>query len=81
MAEYAVPTLPLGSDVVVTVSPVAIAIDSGCGGETAPALSFVVTLKLNGLPVALVGVPPIAPLDAFSVKPGGSAPALRAQLP
>jgi hypothetical protein len=45
-----------------------------------PALSFTVTLKLNGLPVVLEGVPPITPLEAFSDKPGGNEPALTVQL-
>ncbi len=50
----------------------AIVIEKGCGDEAAPLLSFTVTLKLN-LP-AVVGVPPIIPLEAFSVNPPGSAP-------
>ncbi len=58
----------------------AIAIENGCGCEVAPALSFRVTLKVKGLPSALVGVPLIAPVDAFSIKPGGSPPALTDQL-
>ncbi len=42
-------------------------------------LSFTVTLKLN-LP-AVVGVPPMIPLDGSTVKPPGSAPAQAVQLP
>jgi hypothetical protein len=33
-----------------------------------------VTLKLNGLPVAVVGVPPMTPVLALSVNPGGNDP-------
>ncbi len=50
----------------------AIMMENGCGDEAAPLLSFTVTLKLN-LP-AVVGVPPITPLEASSAKPPGSAP-------
>ncbi len=50
----------------------AIVMENGCGVEVAPRLSFTVTLKLN-LP-AVVGVPPIIPLDGSSAKPPGSVP-------
>ena len=36
--------------------------------------------KRAGLPVAVVGVPPIAPVPAFSVSPGGNIPPLTVQL-
>jgi hypothetical protein len=45
-----------------------------CGCEVAPLLSFTVTLKLKGLPVALVGVPVITPVDALRERPGGRDP-------
>lgn len=38
------------------------------------------TVKLNGLPVAVVGVPLITPVLAFSVKPGGSDPKVMLQV-
>src|SRR5436189_42586 len=57
VAEYGTPTLPPGNDVVVTVTPAPTVIESGFTGEVPPALSFTVTLKLKGLPVAVVGVP------------------------
>ena len=60
VAEYGTPTLPPGNDVVVTVTPAPTVIESGFTGEVPPALSFTVTLKLKGLPVAVVGVPKIA---------------------
>jgi hypothetical protein len=40
-----------------------------------PALSLTVTLKRNGLPVVVVGVPPITPVLGLRLKPGGRAPA------
>jgi hypothetical protein len=53
----------------------AIAIENVCACDAYPDdVSVTVTAKLNGLPVAVLGVPPIAPVDAFSVSPGGSAP-------
>jgi hypothetical protein len=41
-----------------------IAIDRLRGAEVLPALSVTVTLKLKGLPVALVGIPSIVPVVA-----------------
>ena len=81
VAEYAAPTLPLDSEVVVTVTPGAMAMDSDCAGEVVPLLSLTVTLKLYGLPTAEVGVPPITPVVAFRLRPGGSEPAATNQLP
>jgi hypothetical protein len=68
-----------GLDELVRVSVVgdavaAMVIDRLCAAETLPAVSVAVTLKLNGLPVAVVGVPLIAPVAVFSVKPGGNEP-------
>ena len=57
-----------------------IAIDSFCTDEVFPALSPTLTLKAKGLPVALDGVPLMAPEEAFSAKPGGNVPALTVQL-
>jgi len=40
-----------------------------------------VTWKVSGVPfTAAVGVPVIAPVEAFSVRPAGSAPLVTAQL-
>ena len=61
VAEYAAPTLPLDSEVVVTVTPGAMAMDSDCAGEVVPLLSLTVTLKMYALTTAEVGVPPITP--------------------
>ena len=51
-----------------------IASANGCGGDVVPALSLTVTVKPNGLPAALVGVPLILPFDALSESPGGKEP-------
>jgi hypothetical protein len=58
-----------------------IAMDKGCGGETPPTLSFTVTLNLNGLPTAVVGVPLMTPVAAVSVSPGGRDPLVTVQSP
>jgi hypothetical protein len=68
----------LGSGVVVTVTPAPIVMDKGWAGDVAPALSLTVMLKEN-VPLA-VGVPVIAPLAVFRVKPLGSDPVLTVQL-
>ena len=47
---------------------------NGCTGDVAPLLSLTVTLKLNGLPDALVGVPLMVPVEELRESPGGSAP-------
>jgi len=58
------------------VAPGLIVMDNGLCGRGSPLLSFTVTLKLNGLPDVVVGVPLIEPVEALSVKPGGKDPEL-----
>ena len=70
--------MPLGSEVVVMVTPAPIVIDRDWAGEVLPALSLTVTLKGNA-PLA-VGVPLIAPLAAVRVSPPGRAPDTTVQL-
>jgi hypothetical protein len=78
--EYAVPAVPPGSDVVVTVG--------ACGAAATAMLSaFVpvlfaasVTCTVNDAVPAVVGVPEIAPVDATSVRPAGRVPALIVQV-
>jgi hypothetical protein len=80
VVEYAVPAVPPGSDVVVTVG--------GCGtAATAMLSAFVpvlfaasVTCTVNDAVPAVVGIPEIAPVDATSVKPAGRVPALIVQV-
>ena len=81
VAEYATPTCPFGNALVVMRS-VAGAIVSG----KVPVLLCLklpesVTLKVSDAAEAgTVGVPVMAPVAGFSVKPAGSVPALSAQL-
>ena len=48
-------------------------IERARAGEVVTA-SFTVTLKLNGLPVVVVGVPLMTPLEALRLRPAGRAP-------
>ena len=64
---------------VVGVAEAAIAIEKLVAADTLPSGSVAVTLKLKGLPVAVVGVPPITPVAPFRVRPGGSEPEDTAQ--
>src|ERR1051325_8842303 len=80
VAEYNAPTAPPGRVVAVTTGTRPMAMENDCAADVAPALSLTVTLKLNGLPTALVGVPLIPPVAALRLKPGGSDPATSAQL-
>ena len=74
-AAYTTPTCPLGSDVVLIPRPGGrIAIESVtlfvCAG-----LPESVTWKVTDVPfIATVGVPLIAPLEAFKDNPAGSVP-------
>jgi len=58
---------------------VMIAIDRDCGAEVAPRLSLTVTLKENGLPTGVEGVPLMAPETVLRFRPGGREPPLTAQ--
>ena len=74
VSVYAVPTVPWSSvcaGIVGATTGAAIVMDSCL--VTLPKLFWARTVKLN-VPAA-VGVPVIAPVVAFSVKPPGSAPA------
>ena len=77
VCEYVAPTIPGGSDDVVTVNGGAVIVILRFCVSVAFELSFTCTVKL-GLPAA-VGVPVIAPLAA-SDRPAGSAPAVLDQL-
>ena len=77
---YAAFTTPVGNVVVVMVSAALTVIDKEAGADVLPALSLTVTLNAKGLPVAVVGVPLITPVEGFSVKPGGGVPLLTVQL-
>jgi hypothetical protein len=66
--------VPAGRVVVVMTGADVIASANGWGGDVVPALSLTVTLKLNGLPAALLGVPLIVPVEVLRVRPGGKDP-------
>ena len=80
VVEYAVPAVPPGNDVVVTVG--------GCGAAaTAMLKAFVpvlfaasVTCTVNDTVPAAVGVPEITPVDATRLNPAGNVPALTLQV-
>jgi hypothetical protein len=74
VAEYADPTKADGSDVVVMVGVVRMETDSDWDAEFIPAESVVVTANWNGLPVAVDGVPVMAPEEALRLRPGGRFP-------
>ncbi|CAB4886207.1 unannotated protein [freshwater metagenome] len=70
---YDVPTAPLASDAVVTVTGAAIVMERDFVA-TSDAESVILMLKLE-VPAA-VGLPPISPVDGFSKSPAGSDPLL-----
>ena len=80
LCEYGVPTMPLGSATVVIICRAAIEIVTVvvavcCGTPES------VTLNVNGVAVsAAVGVPLMAPVEVFSVKPAGSVPEVNCQV-
>jgi len=76
VAEYGVPMVPAGRVLVVTAGAEMTVSVNVCSCEVVPALSLTVTLKLNGLPAALVGVPLMLPFEALSARPGGNDPAI-----
>ena len=76
VTEYGIETAPLGNEIVVTVTPGVIATVNrcvACCGLGLLGVSITVTLKLNGLPTAVVGVPLITPFAESRDSPGGSA--------
>src|SRR5271165_6242107 len=80
VCEYPTPTCPFANDAVVIVSVGdAIVIDSAAVFDTA-GTSESVTFTVKFVVPAAVGVPLIAPVDAFSVNPAGRLPTDIAQL-
>ena len=77
VAEYAVPTTPLGSEEVeiVSVNGAIVSVRFLVAVCAEPLES--VTVKVSGVAVAgAVGVPPICPVAPFNVNPAGSVPAV-----
>ena len=77
VCEYAAPTVPLGSEDVVTVNGGGAMVMLNACDAVAFELSFTCTVKLEA--PAAIGVPLIAPLAA-SDSPAGSEPAVVDQL-
>ncbi len=74
---YDVPTMPVGSDVVVMVIWAAMVSVYGCWA-VCPVASFTCTV-MEKLPLA-VGVPEMVPVPEPSVKPPGNEPAVMLQV-
>jgi hypothetical protein len=53
--------------------------ENACAAETFPRLSVALTLKLNGLPDVVVGLPLMMPDALSNVSPVGKAPLATAQ--
>ncbi len=75
VAEYAAPTNPFGSDVVVMVSVLEAMVSVIDAAALCAGLLESVTVKVSGaLDTTAVGVPVMAPVAAFSDNPAGSVP-------
>ena len=75
VAEYAVPTLPFGNDVVVIVSVAGVVVSVSAAVALCAGLLESVTLKVSATPdTAAVGVPVIAPVAVFNDNPAGRVP-------
>ena len=80
VAEYAVPAVPLGNDVVVTVGGCAAAATAMLNAFVPVLFAASVTCTVNDMVPAVVGVPEITPVAATRLNPAGSVPALTLQL-
>jgi hypothetical protein len=78
--EYAVPTVPPVSDVVVTVGGCAAAATAILNTFVPVLFTASVTCTVNDTVPAAVGVPEISPVDAARLNPAGNVPALTLQL-
>ena len=72
-ALYAEPTTPLGSAAVVIVSPVPIVMENCCEAVKCVGLVLSVAVTVKDVVPTAFGVPVMAPVEAFSVSPAGSA--------
>ncbi len=81
VALYAVPTCPLGRVVVAIDNVVGAMVIVRVADWLCAGLPESVTLKVSEMPLAVaVGVPVIAPVAAFRVRPAGSVPEVNDQL-
>ena len=75
----AVPTVPAWLPGLVTVTilvPCGLIVQVKLAFPLAPVVSVTVTVTLNGLPVVVVGVPEISPVEELIVRPVGRPAAL-----
>ena len=80
VVEYAVPTVPPGSDEVVTVGGCAAAATAMLNAFVAVLFAASFTWTVNDKVPAAVGVPEITPVDETRLNPAGKVPALTTQV-
>jgi len=80
VVEYAVPAVPPGSDVVVTVGGCAAAATAMLNAFVPVLFAESVTCTVNDAVPAVAGVPEITPVDAARLSPTGNVPALTLQV-
>jgi hypothetical protein len=80
VVEYAVPAVPPGNDVLVTVGGCAAAATAMLNAFVPVLFAESVTCTVNDAVPAVVGVPEITPVDATRLSPAGNAPALTLQV-
>src|SRR4029077_10471185 len=80
VVEYAVPAVPPGSDVVVTVGGCAAAATAMLNAFVPVLFAASVPCTVNDAAPPAVGVPDSAPVDAARLNPAGNVPALTLQL-
>ena len=81
VAEYAVPTSPFGSDVLVMVSVLEAIVSVTAADALCAGLPESVTVKVSGaLDTTAVGVPVMAPVAVFSDNPAGKVPLVSDQV-
>ena len=81
VAEYAKPTCPFGSEVVVEVNGATAVVSVSAAVALCTGLPESLTLKVSAAPdTAAVGVPVMAPVAAFSDNPAGNVPLVSDQV-
>src|SRR4029077_11302824 len=80
IVEYAVPAVPPGNDVLVTVGGCAAAATAILKAFVPVLFAASFTCTVNDAVPAVVGVPEITPVDATRLNPAGNVPALTLQL-
>ena len=78
VAEYGVPTWPVGSEVLVTRSVAGAIVSVKFAVLLRAGLPESVTLKVSGAAILVVGVPLMVPAVGFSESPAGRVPLVSA---